>query len=182
MSAVSVLQINHTCTTNAQLVQDKFHNVRRINARPQLRFGCDRLATPHSCLFLTVRCDQIEGVAHTLNEWTVLVPWTSKMSPPIHSTRQRRGFAKSPKYSDVNGFQIITVEEDNEDEMYCSQLVRRLIMLQPITAAAAVFTGYRYWKLQFAQLLMLQSLGLNMNTRLLFAVIDFIVNSKCTCA
>lgn len=104
------------------------------------------------------------------------------MSPPIHPPRQRKGFTRSPKYSDVNGFQIVPVEEDKEDEMYCSELVRRLIMFQPITAAAAVFTGYRYWKLQFAQLLMLQSLGLNMNTRLLFAVIDFVVNSKFTCA
>ncbi|KAI7782796.1 hypothetical protein LA080_012837 [Diaporthe eres] len=102
------------------------------------------------------------------------------MSPPIHPPRQRKGFTRSPKYADVNGFQIVPVEEDKEDEMYCSELVRRLIMFQPITAAAAVFTGYRYWKLQFAQLLMLQSLGLNMNTRLLFAVIDFVVNMPTT--
>lgn len=87
---------------------------------------------------------------------------------------------RSPKYSDIKNFQIVPVEEDKQDEMYCSELVRRLIMFQPITAAAAVFTGYKYWKLQFAQLLMLRSIGLNMNTRLLFAVIDFIVNSKFT--
>lgn len=102
----------------------------------------------------------------------------SNMSPPIHPPRQRKGFLRDLKPSDIQNFQIVQVEEDKQDEMYCSELVRRLIMLQPLTAAAAVFTGYRYWKLQFAQLLMLQSLGLNMNTRLLFAVIDFIVNSK----
>lgn len=102
------------------------------------------------------------------------------MSPPIHPPRQRRGLLRSPKSSDIKEFQIVPVEEDKEDEMYCSELVRRLIMFQPVTAAAAVFTGYRYWKLQFAQLLMLQSLGLSMNTRLLFAVIDFVVNSKFT--
>lgn len=100
------------------------------------------------------------------------------MSPPILPPRQRRGFLRNPKSSDNQDFQIVQVEEDKQDEMYCSELVRRLIMFQPVIAAAAVFTGYRYWKLQFAQLLMLRSLGLNMNTRLLFAVIDFIVNSK----
>lgn len=107
-----------------------------------------------------------------------MVPRTNKMSPPIHPPRQRKGFLRDLKTSDIQNFQIVQVEEDKQDEMYCSDLVRRLIMLQPVTAAAAVFTGYRYWKLQFAQLLMLQSLGLNMNTRLLFAVIDLIVNSK----
>lgn len=100
------------------------------------------------------------------------------MSPPIRPPRQRTGFLRSPKVPDIQDFQIDHVEEDKQDEMYCSELVRRLVMFQPITAAAAVFTGYRYWKLQFAQLLMLRSLGMNMNTRLLFAVIDFIVNSK----
>lgn len=100
------------------------------------------------------------------------------MSPPIHPPRQRKGFLSDLKSSDIQNFQIVEVKENKQDEMYCSELVRRLIMLQPVTAAAAVFTGYRYWKLQFAQLLMLQSLGLNMKTRLLFAVIDFIVNSK----
>lgn len=100
------------------------------------------------------------------------------MSPPIRPPRQRKGFLRDPKSSDIQDFQIVEVQEDKQDEMYCSELVRRLIMLQPVIAAAAVFTGYRYWKLQFTQLLMLQSLGLNMNTRILFAVIDFIVNSK----
>lgn len=107
-----------------------------------------------------------------------MVPGTNKMSPPIHPPRQRKGFLRDLKSSDIQNFQIVQVEEDKQDEMYCSELVRRLIMLQPVTAAAAVFTGYRYWKLQFAQLLMLQSLGLNMRGRLVFAVIDFIVNSK----
>lgn len=108
----------------------------------------------------------------------VVVPRTNKMSPPIHPPRQRKGFLRDLKSSDIPNFQIVQVEEDKQDEMYCSELVRRLIMLQPVTAAAAVFTGYRYWRLQFAQLLMLQSLGLNMKARLVFAVIDFIVNSK----
>lgn len=100
------------------------------------------------------------------------------MSPPIWPPRQRRGLLASPKSSGTQDFQIVQVEEDKQDEMYCPELVRRLIMLQPITAAAAVISGYRYWRLQFAQLLMLQSLGLNMNMRLFFAVIDFIVNGK----
>lgn len=100
------------------------------------------------------------------------------MSPPIRPPRQRKGLPKDVKSSDIQNFQIVEVEEDKQDEMYCSELVKRMIMLQPLTAAAAVFTGYRYWKLQFTQLLMLQSLGLNMRTRLLFAVIDLIVNSK----
>lgn len=101
------------------------------------------------------------------------------MSPPIRPPKQRRGFPKPSKSSasGTHNFQIVRVEEDKQDEMHYSELVRRLIMLQPITAAAAVIAGYRYWKLQFAQLLMLQSLGLNMNTRLIFAVIDFLLSS-----
>lgn len=100
------------------------------------------------------------------------------MSPPICPPRQRKGLLKSPKSSDIQDFQIVQVEEDKQDEMYCSELIRRLVMFQPITATAAVITGYRYWKLQFSQLLMLQSLGLNMNTRLIFSAIDFIVSGK----
>lgn len=100
------------------------------------------------------------------------------MSPPIHPPKQRRGFLRNAKSYDSQDFQIVQVEEDKQDEMYCSELVRRLIMFQPITAAAAVFTGYRYWKLQFSQLLMLQSLGMNMNSRLFFSVIDFVLSSK----
>lgn len=105
------------------------------------------------------------------------------MSPPIRPPKQRRGFLRSPKSSasGVQSFQIVQVEEDNKDEMHYSELVRRLIMLQPITAVAAVIAGYRYWKLQFVQLLLLQSLGLNMNTRLFFSVIDFLLSSKFPC-
>jgi len=66
--------------------------------------------------------------------------------------------------------------------MHYSELVRNLIMLQPITAAAAVIAGYRYWKLQFSQLLLLQSLGLDMKTRLFFSVIDFLLSSKFSCS
>lgn len=101
------------------------------------------------------------------------------MSPPIRPPKQRRGFPRPSKSSatGIHKSQIVRVEEDKQDEMHYSELVRRLIMLQPITAAAAVIAGYRYWKLQFAQLLMLQSLGLIMNTRLIFAVIDFLLSS-----
>lgn len=102
------------------------------------------------------------------------------MSPPIRLPRQNRALLKGPKRSKVQDFKIVQVEEDKQDEMYSSGLVRRLIMLQPITALAAVNSGYRYWKLQFAQLLLLRSLGLDMNTRLIFAAIDFIVNGKLT--
>ncbi|POS74749.1 hypothetical protein DHEL01_v206851 [Diaporthe helianthi] len=104
------------------------------------------------------------------------------MSPPIRPPKQPRGFLKNPKPSvrqDKN-FRIVQVEEDKEDEMHYSELVRHLVMLQPITAAAAVVAGYRYWKLQFSQLLLLQSLGLDMNTRLIFAVIDFLLSMPTT--
>lgn len=75
-------------------------------------------------------------------------------------------------------YEIVEVEEDKQDEMYCPDWVRRAIMLLPITAAAAVFTQYRYWKLQFGQLLLLRAFGMDMNTRLLFSVIDLVVNGK----
>lgn len=100
------------------------------------------------------------------------------MSPPVPSPRHRKGFPRNPVSYGSQDFQIVQVEEDKKDEMYCSEFVRRIVMLYPLTAAAAIFTGYRYWNLQFAQILMLQSLGLNMNTRLFFAVLDFIINSE----
>lgn len=106
------------------------------------------------------------------------------MSPPIRPPKQRRGFLKGPKssVSEDKNLRIVQVQDDKQDEMHYSELVRYLVMLQPITAAAAVITGYRYWKLQFSQLLLLQSLGLNMKTRLIFAVIDFLLSSKSPCS
>lgn len=156
-----------------------FHSFGSINTTSRLDCGRKHLVSLCSHLLTADWIGLIERLGCVpITRIIVVVPKTSKMSPPINPPRQRKGFLRDLKSTDVQNFQIVQVDEDKQDEMYCSELVRRLIMLQPVTAAAAVFTGYRYWKLQFAQLLMLQSLGLNMNTRLLFAVIDFIVNSK----
>lgn len=100
------------------------------------------------------------------------------MSPPEFLRKEKSDYVrvvKSPTNLDV---QIVEVEEDKLDDMYCPEWVRHAIMFLPITAAAAVLSGYAYWKLQFGQLLMLRGLGMDMDTRIFFSVIDLILSSK----
>lgn len=149
-----------------------------------MRFGRN-FSIASCCHWLAFQSEAIERlgpIPHLCRN--LLDPKVGKMSPPIRPPKQRRGFLKKPKSSsdEDKSFRIVQVEEDKQDEMHYSDLVRYLVMLQPITAAAAVITGYRYWKLQFSQLLLLQSLGLDMKTRLIFAVIDFLLSSKTSCS
>lgn len=75
-------------------------------------------------------------------------------------------------------FQIVEVLEDQLDEMYCSEWVRRAVKFLPVTAAASVVSGYTYWKLQFQQLLLLRALGRDMNTRIVFSLIELICSGE----
>lgn len=119
-----------------------------------------------------------------LNLWITL---QSNMSPPeVPNPRKgllqtkKRDYLRKVKIQNDSSVQIVEVAEDKHDEMYCPEWVRRAIMLLPITAAAAIYSGYRYWKLQFGQILFLRALGMDMNSRILFAMIDLILTGKYT--
>lgn len=75
-------------------------------------------------------------------------------------------------------YQIVEVEEDTLDEMYCPTWIRCAVKFLPITAAASVISGYTYWKLQFGQLLLLRAMGMDMNARIFWAIIELICSGK----
>lgn len=100
------------------------------------------------------------------------------MSPSETLLKEKSDYLRFVKCETIPDVRIVEVMEDKSDDMYCPDWVRRALLLLPITAAAAVWSGSRYWKLQFGQLLMLRSLGMNVNIRLVFALIDLLLNGK----
>lgn len=103
------------------------------------------------------------------------------MSPPeVLSQPKRRLQNRKVETHNDSAIGIVEVAEDKQDYMYCPDWARRAVMLLPITAAAAIYSGYRYWKLQFDQILFLGALGMNMHSRTLFAVINLILTGKYT--